>query len=174
MEQDPQNTKGPKGSIARTGLSNRLKVLEESYSSRAEALRAYGLAKTTYDKWLYEKSSPSLESIAKIAKAANVSLDWLAFGEEHGQLSSNQDIQKHHGLDNFDWFGLVLEMLGDCYRFCGHNPPPNNYVHDAADIYMATAEIKDHDERRRTIGIAVRLEARNIKPPETEIDKLHG
>ena len=40
-----------------------------------------GMANATIQKW--QKQSPRLENVAKVAKFLNISLDWLVYGEEN-------------------------------------------------------------------------------------------
>ena len=170
MEKDPQNTKGPEGPIARSDLSARLKVLEERYSSRAEALRAYGVAKTTYDKWLYEKSSPSLESIAKIAKAAGVSLDWLAFGEGGPSAEQRPGIDRKQLQIDY----LIMDKINDKYREL-YAKLPKHYDAEPAPApytmyftYNRLILIEDEAERDRTLDTIIATHEHDIHKMEKE------
>jgi len=183
VEKDPQNTKGPEGPIARSDLSARLKVLEERYSSRAEALRAYGVAKTTYDKWLYEKSSPSLESIAKIAKAAGVSLDWLAFGKggtaaEQGPSFDRAALRIDHGrIDKIaNSFNVLYKELAGQYDEEDIIPELKRVF----GVYNLTIDAEDDAELDRSLNIVMKMhgdglidkaKVRREKPPETADDQ---
>ena len=148
------------------GLSARLKKLEESYTNRSEAVRAYGLQKGAYEKWVYARSSPSVEALAKIAKVAGVSLDWLAFGEEGQPAQERTGWHRYDPPYNYDWMWQIIDMLGDLYRMNGIEPAPDRLLHEAADIYGEAAKIADPDERSRAISMAVAIMAKVIKPPE--------
>jgi len=148
------------------GLSARLKKLEESYANRSEAVKAYGLQKGAYERWVYARSSPSVEALAKIAKVAGVSLDWLAFGEEGQTTHERTGWYRYDPPYNYDWMWQIIDMLGDLYRMQGIEPEPDRLLHEAADIYGEASKIADPDERSRAISMATALMAKVIKPAD--------
>ncbi|NOR61538.1 MAG: hypothetical protein GQ535_12485, partial [Rhodobacteraceae bacterium] len=79
---------------------------------------------------------------------------------------------------NYDWMGEILGLLGDVYRFAGHNPPPDSLYHEAADIYKGIIQWDKSEDRSKAITLAIGMMSSNIKPPEaapeTTEDKLRA
>ncbi len=64
----------------RAELSTRIREIEKRFANRAEAAKAAGVAKSSFQRWVEGKADPSFEGLSQFAAAAGVSLDWLAFG----------------------------------------------------------------------------------------------
>lgn len=62
-------------------IGDRLREVERThFRNRAEAAKAAGVAKSTFQNWVEGKSDPSFSGLARLAEEADFSLDWLAFG----------------------------------------------------------------------------------------------
>ena len=59
-----------------------------------------GMANATIQKW--QKQSPRLENIEKVAKFLNVSLDWLVFGEDNKSIDEIELINNYRKLEQRD------------------------------------------------------------------------
>lgn len=58
-------------------------ILKEKFNgNNSEFARAVGIAITSLNRWLIGEADPSRSNLVKTAKAADVSLEWLATGEE--------------------------------------------------------------------------------------------
>lgn len=64
----------------RDELKTRLRQVERRFKNRAEAANAAGVAKSSFQRWVEGKSDPSFEGLSRLAEAAGISLDWLAYG----------------------------------------------------------------------------------------------
>jgi len=152
------------------GLSARLKKLEESYANRSEAVKAYGLQKGAYERWVYARSSPSVEALAKIAKVAGVSLDWLAFGE--GGPSAEQRPGIDRKLLQIDY--LLMDKINDKYRELYAKLPKHYDVEPAPApytmyfTYNRLILIEDDAERDRTLETIIATHEHDIHKMEEE------
>ncbi|OAT18679.1 Cro/C1 family helix-turn-helix protein [Buttiauxella gaviniae ATCC 51604] len=77
---------GKKESILQ--FSERLKSIVPSGSGREFAKRA-GIGYSTFHNYLQAVSSPTLENLVLLAKAGNVSVEWLATGKEFKGVAHN-------------------------------------------------------------------------------------
>lgn len=75
-------------------FSERLKSIVPAGSGRDFAKRA-GIGYSTVHNYLQGVSSPTLENLVLLAKAGNVSVEWLATGEEFrgGTLAVDRDAE---------------------------------------------------------------------------------
>ena len=167
---NPETTNEPKGSIARSGLAARLKILEGNYKSQADALRAYDINKNTYKNWITGKSSPSLESIAQIAKVTGVSLDWLAFGE--GGTPAEQGPDFDRTLLQIDY--LLMDNINAKYREL-YAKLPNEFDIEPAPApytmyftYNRLILIEAEAERDRTLDTIIATHEHDIHKMEEE------
>ncbi len=152
----------------RSNLSHRLRVLEQQFKNRAEAAKAAGVAKGTYQTWVDGRSVPSIEAMARLAQATNTPLDWIAFGINADLPRSDTFAAGVEPPDNYDWMKRIVVLLEDVYLFAGHNPPPDSLYHKAADIYKEIIKWEDSEDRARAITMAIGILAPTIKPPEPE------
>jgi len=162
----PEKLKGPKGPSSVNEFTGRLRIVEQQFNNRAEVSKAIGVAKSSYQRWVEGVSTPSFDAMAKLAKVAGVSLDWLAFGEEGQPTQERTGWYRYDPPYNYDWMWQIIDMLGDLYRMNGIEPAPDRLLHEAADIYGEAAKIADPDERSRAISMAVAIMAKVIKPAE--------
>ncbi|QPC44987.1 helix-turn-helix transcriptional regulator [Kaustia mangrovi] len=92
----------------RKGFTDRLRVLLEDRSARSFAIEA-GIAPTTFAKVVKRESDPTRTTLAAIADAADVSLDWLVCGRgamrRSDAATANQ--QSRH---------VTVEILEECIR----------------------------------------------------------
>ena len=183
MGMNPKATNEPKGSLSRSGLAARLRILEGQYKSQADALRAYGINKNTYKNWITEKSLPSLEAVAQIAKVAGVTLDWLAFGEggtaaEQGPSFDRAALMVDHERIGkiTNSFNVLYEDLAGQYDEEDILPELNRVI----AMYNLTIDTEDDAELDRALKIAMKMhgdslvdkaKVRREKPPETVDDK---
>ncbi|OOF68226.1 hypothetical protein BKG89_07655 [Rodentibacter caecimuris] len=63
-------------------FAERMKFIVETRfkNNNSELARAVGVAVTSLNRWLSGEADPSRSNLVKIAKVANVSLEWLATG----------------------------------------------------------------------------------------------
>ena len=65
------------------GLNSRLYDLWlKSNLTKVELGRRMGVSPRIIQRWLYDNSTPSVQSLAKLCKIFNVSADYLIFGKE--------------------------------------------------------------------------------------------
>lgn len=67
------------------GFKGRLEHVLEKFSdpSGREVLAAYGITETTINSWRKSRLTPQFSCLARLSLATNVSLNWLAFGDEY-------------------------------------------------------------------------------------------
>ncbi|QWZ85429.1 LexA family transcriptional regulator [Aeromonas sp. FDAARGOS 1404] len=98
-------------------FSERLKSIVPAGSGRDFAKRA-GIGYSTVHNYLQGVSSPTLENLVSLARAGNVSVEWLATGEEFkratmavAQEAGNGRILKIPFLDKLEFLFLDLEAF---------------------------------------------------------------
>lgn len=98
-------------------FSERLKSIVPAGSGRDFAKRA-GIGYSTVHNYLQGVSSPTLENLVSLARAGNVSVEWLATGEEFkgatlavAQDTGNGGILKIPFLDRSEFLFLDLEIF---------------------------------------------------------------
>lgn len=72
-------------------FSNRLKSVVQPGTGRAFAKKA-GIGYSTLHNYLSATSSPTLDNLVLLAKAANVTIEWLASGKESGTSPSIEEV----------------------------------------------------------------------------------
>lgn len=72
-------------------VGTRLREVEKKFPNRETASKIAGVAKSTLQNWIEGNSDPSFEGLSRLADAANVSLDWLAYGQ--GQHDVDMDAE---------------------------------------------------------------------------------
>lgn len=63
-----------------TGIGTRIEAVADLYPSRKQAAQTAGVALSTLQRWLAEEGMPAFDSLARLAAAKGVSLDWVATG----------------------------------------------------------------------------------------------
>jgi len=66
----------------REQVGSRLRELEKRFANRSVAAEAAGVVKSTLQNWIEGRADPSFEGMARLARAAGVSVEWLATGVE--------------------------------------------------------------------------------------------
>ena len=87
------------------GFASRVESLVKEFGSVAEVARKCGLSETVVRKWRNGVSDPSRSNLVALARAANVSLVWLATGEGEARPESGEGAQLRTGFE--DEFALV-------------------------------------------------------------------
>lgn len=64
-----------------TGIGTRIEAVADLYPSRKLAAETAGVAVSTLQRWLAEEGMPAFDSLARLAAAKGVSLDWVATGQ---------------------------------------------------------------------------------------------
>ncbi|MBP5857253.1 helix-turn-helix transcriptional regulator [Marivibrio halodurans] len=77
----------------REDLGKRIRLVEQKFKNREEAARVAGVAKSTLANWIAGLADPSFASLARLAKATDTSLDWLASGISQTPLVSAHDVE---------------------------------------------------------------------------------
>nr|WP_284047090.1 helix-turn-helix transcriptional regulator [Halomonas llamarensis] len=75
---------------------------------RKKAAQTAGVALSTFHRWLAGDSIPALDSIARLAQGAGVSLDWVATGEGSMQLGKSDSIPNTEVLGMEDYAFVPL------------------------------------------------------------------
>jgi phage repressor protein C with HTH and peptisase S24 domain len=90
------STVGEKLSTAGTDdpapFSARLTLIVRRFGSVAEMARAIGVSDNAIYKWMAGRGQPSLSSLVAIARAARVSIEWLATGQEPAAMGPSADV----------------------------------------------------------------------------------
>ncbi len=81
-------------------LQSRLDQVLKSFTSVAELARLIGVSDNAIYKWLSGRGQPSVANLVALAKAAQVSVEWLATGHEGTPM-------KHSGMPDADPNGFV-------------------------------------------------------------------
>jgi phage repressor protein C with HTH and peptisase S24 domain len=71
--------------VGNNGFRSRLNQLLQRFGSVAEAARAVGVSDNAIYKWLSGRGQPSVTNLVALARAGQVSLEWLATGHETGR-----------------------------------------------------------------------------------------
>lgn len=112
---------GKKESILQ--FSERLKSIVPSGSGREFAKRA-GIGYSTFHNYLQAISSPTLENLVLLAKAGNVSVEWLATGKEFMNGANVQGLDAENGnvckIPFFDDCEFLLLDWKNLPAFQGH------------------------------------------------------
>lgn len=148
----------------REELGQRFREIERHYPNRATLAKSIGVGKSTLQSWIEGRSSPSFEALVRLAQVADVSLDWLAFGESSGMMRTLTKATAYAQ----EPMARIYNNLGDLYREFGWTDLPDQCRQEAADIYFGTYNIEDPGARKVAIDVAIRLHARQIVPPQTD------
>ena len=60
----------------------RLRLIMQQFGSVADLARAVGVSDNAIYKWVSGRGQPSMISLVNLARAARVSIEWLATGQE--------------------------------------------------------------------------------------------
>ncbi len=70
-------------------FKSRLNETIQQLGGIGKACRAAGVTQPTLDRWKKGVSDPQMSSLSQLAKTANISLDWLVFGEAASEAPPN-------------------------------------------------------------------------------------
>lgn len=183
MTRDPEKLKGPKGPSSVSEFADRLRIVERQFNNRAEVSKAIGVAKSSYQRWVEGVSTPSFDAMAKLAKVAGVSLDWLAFGDGQGPDGQAAVIDRaalaidNERIDKItnSFYGLYSELAGKYDEQDLHSE-----LDRVIAMYNLTIDLPDMDELDRGLKIAMKMhgdslidkaKVRREKLPETPTTK---
>ncbi len=76
-----------------------LKIKEKGETIKSTEKQC-GMANATIQKW--QKQSPRLENVEKVARYLNISIDWLVFGEEDKSEEETELINSYRKLEQRD------------------------------------------------------------------------
>lgn len=79
-----------------SGLETRIAQVANLYASRKQAAATAGVAVSSLARWIAGEGMPAFDSLAALASAQGVSLDWIASGE--GQMLLNVHVAQDEGL----------------------------------------------------------------------------
>ena len=83
--------------IVDAGLRARLTQVIESFGSVVMVAKAVGVSDNAIYKWLSGRGQPSVTNLVALARAARVSIEWLATGEESKQSAQAITRAVEHG-----------------------------------------------------------------------------
>ena len=83
--------------IVDAGLRARLTQVIESFGSVVAVAKAVGVSDNAIYKWLAGRGQPSVTNLVALARAARVSIEWLATGEESKQSAQAITRAVEHG-----------------------------------------------------------------------------
>lgn len=108
----------------RSVFCNRLNVLFESKKeSQESAALAVGTIRQTFGKWLSGETEPQIESIVKLAKYYNVSIDFLLGNDDVSKINisdkavlniieNNDFYEAQNALLSADHYNLLISAIG--------------------------------------------------------------
>ncbi len=74
---------------ADTEFRRRLRLIMQQFGSVADLAKAVGVSDNAIYKWVSGRGQPGMTSLVNLAKAAGVSVEWLATGEGSSKASSD-------------------------------------------------------------------------------------
>lgn len=112
----PANTKRNSVSFLSAGIGTRIDAAARAIGTRVQAAKAAGISDDMLYRYIREESPPSFSAMAGLAKQANVSLNWMAWGEgskEWNVRESTRSYGNNEGQGNIDQDLLqdVIEIL---------------------------------------------------------------
>ena len=147
----------------RKELGTRLREVENRFKNRAEAAKAAGVAKSTLQNWIEGKADPSFQGLAALAKAANVSMDWLATGGQPDTTDSEATAQEIDGK----LMGLALEGVKKLYAEENARLDDRSAGELATRIYAETLEkcegSDDPDDRKAALQLVLSKLRRDLR-----------
>lgn len=119
-------------------FSERMHSLLSRFNSKSEFAKAVGATVSSLERWLSGESDPSRSNLVSLAKAAGVSLEWLATGEGAETIDSD-NINKFSGSDlSYDVLGRQVDtsrfafipFYQDVHASAGFGYPVNDEDYD--------------------------------------------
>lgn len=109
-----------------------------------------GISKSAIDKYAQGQSDPSRSALLLLARAAGVSVQWLASGE--GPMETAQDAPQQHAAPEpviDKWlFSRVIDGIRRVYKRVGGQLPTVNEVELALDMHNRIAALAEGQEAR--------------------------
>lgn len=117
-------------------ISTRLREAAAALGSQKNAAQACGVAIATFQRWL-KGTDPGLRSAARLAEAANVRLDWIAYGE--GPKERRQSAHQQTAM--------AVEAIREAYAEAGVTAVAKPEI-----VRTAIAAAVDHNVRKPGLG----------------------
>jgi transcriptional regulator with XRE-family HTH domain len=137
------------------GFTERLKLALGDESARSLAMRA-GISQTGLAKTLRGESEPNLSTLNAIAKAANVSIGWLATGE--GPMRPSEQPVAAERPSSPGWpetdgrfLGRIAERISKVYQEVGAHIGLGQLTELAARHHDSIIALADDDEQREQL-----------------------
>lgn len=112
MSDDPK-----KVSLADTGIETRIAAVANLYETRKQAALTAGVAMSSLSRWIAGEGMPAFDSLAALAAARGVSLDWIATGKGDMCLADSEASEGGHSAPDADYAYIPLY---DAYISQGH------------------------------------------------------
>lgn len=112
MSDDPK-----KVSLADTGIETRIAAVANLYETRKQAALTAGVAMSSLSRWIAGEGMPAFDSLAALAAARGVSLDWIATGKGEMCLADSEASEGAHSAPDADYAYIPLY---DAYISQGH------------------------------------------------------
>lgn len=90
-----------------------------------------GVSVAQWQFYLAGKNKPAFSTIARFARAAGVSLAWLAYGEEHGSSAIDEEL-----------LGEIVDVIEEECARRGARPPAKRYAQLVAYCYREAAAVE--------------------------------
>lgn len=103
-EKKPEKESGTNGSFPYSGLETRIAAVADLYESRKQAAATADVSLSTLQRWIAGEGMAAFNSLAILAMARGVSLDWLATGS--GEMLSPEGL-KRSGAVSDDVYAYV-------------------------------------------------------------------
>jgi transcriptional regulator with XRE-family HTH domain len=123
-------------------LGNRIKIASKEIGGIDALAAVTGIPRTTLYGYVNNKNEPKSSVLADIAKATNVTLDWLVFGKEPMRLDglkqpSTLEVQPNLSSSSINemLFQLVGKMVSRTYKEENVNLPADAILSEVAKRY---------------------------------------
>jgi|GEM_PF-1703904 len=146
MGRESESEVGSQIPTARRKVGIRLRAIERRLGGRERAAAAAGVGVSTLASWVAGSADPKFSKVAALARAAGVSLDWLAYGEG-GEARS----QPPHAANDLNE-QLLLDIIAvaeEVWSLAGLSPQPEE---KAAKILAVYKEIVAAQQNGETVS----------------------
>jgi transcriptional regulator with XRE-family HTH domain len=142
---------------ARAELGKHIRALVEAVGTQTQAAAIAGITVQQLGRLMRGANAPSLLPLARLSEVTGISLDWVAFGPDHPELTG---IEEQRPASDPELFGRLVDGIGRVYQEEGAKLPAIDLGRIAAMEYdLIVAAVEDSEERR----IAARLTAERIR-----------
>jgi phage repressor protein C with HTH and peptisase S24 domain len=97
-----------KVSLADTGIETRIAAVANLYETRKQAALTAGVAMSSLSRWIAGEGMPAFDSLAALAAARGVSLDWIATGKGDMRLADSEASNGAHSAPDADYAYIPL------------------------------------------------------------------